>query len=244
MKISDLKPLDKNPFRVKNDEQIKKIGESIKSFERMMSIRKIIIDEENNILGGNKRYFALKKLGYKEIPDEWIERVTDLTEEQKKEFIVKDNAHWGSEWDLDILKDWNVDLDAWGVDEVYKDLRETEKLSKLEFSSIYYEPENKPKITLKDCVDLELFNKKVDVIKESNLSAEEKEVLMFFAYRFIRIDFENVANYYFFNASDEEKKVIERLRLVLCDGGIEGFIEDDILAIHNMVDGWRNDDDD
>lgn len=244
MKISDLKPLDKNPFRIKDDGQIKKIGESIKSFERMMSIRKIIIDEENNILGGNKRYFALKKLGYKEIPDEWIERVTDLTEEQKKEFIVKDNAHWGSEWDLDILKDWNVDLDAWGVDEVYKDLSETEKLSKLEFSSIYYEPENKPKITLKDCVDLELFNKKVDVIKESNLSAEEKEVLMFFAYRFIRIDFENVANYYFFNASDEEKKVIERLRLVLCDGGIEGFIEDDILAIHNMVDGWRNDDDD
>ena len=137
MKVSDLKPLEKNPFKSKGDEQIKKIAKSIQEFERMMEIRRIVIDEENNILGGNKRYFALKKLDYKEIPDEWIERVTDLTEEQKREFIVKDNAHWGSEWDLDILKDWNVDLDAWGVDEVYKDLSETEKLSKLEFSSIY-----------------------------------------------------------------------------------------------------------
>jgi len=95
----------------------------------MMSIRKIIIDENNEILGGNKRFFALKKLGYKEIPNEWVEQVLDLTEEQKKEFIVKDNAHWGSEWDLDILKDWNVDLDAWGVDDIEWDEVEDERLT-------------------------------------------------------------------------------------------------------------------
>lgn len=135
MKISDLKPLDKNPFRIKDDGQIKKIGESIKSFERMMSIRKIIIDEENNILGGNKRYFALKKLGYKEIPDEWIERVTDLTEEQKKEFIVKDNAHWGSEWDYELLGEWNVDLDAWGVDKNIVKNKEDEIEGEIKFSN-------------------------------------------------------------------------------------------------------------
>ena len=118
MKVSDLKPLEKNPFKSKGDAQIKRIAKSIQEFERMMEIRKIVIDEENNILGGNKRYFALKKLGYKEIPDEWIERVTDLTEEQKREFIVKDNAHWGSEWDYELLGEWNIDLDAWGVPEI------------------------------------------------------------------------------------------------------------------------------
>lgn len=118
IKLSSLKPLENNPFKKKDDDQIKKIGESIKSFERMMSIRKIIIDENNEILGGNKRFFALKKLGYKEIPDEWVEQVVDLTEEQKKEFIVKDNSHWGSEWDTELLREWNVDCDAWGIPDV------------------------------------------------------------------------------------------------------------------------------
>ena len=116
MKITELKPLEKNPFKVKNDAQLEKIGKSIKDFERMMSIRPIIIDEDNVILGGNKRFFALKKLGYKEIPDTWVKMETGLSEDEKREFTVKDNAHWGSEWDYDMLSDWNVDLEDWGID--------------------------------------------------------------------------------------------------------------------------------
>jgi hypothetical protein len=118
MKISELKPLEKNPFKSTGDEQIQKIADSIKSFERMLSIRKIIIDEDNSILGGNKRFFALKKLGYKDIQDEWVERVIGLTEAEKREFVVKDNSHWGSEWDYEILTEWDVDLVEWGVPEI------------------------------------------------------------------------------------------------------------------------------
>lgn len=116
MKISELKPLEKNPFKSKGDEQIQQIANSIQNFEKMMSIRPIIYDEQNVILGGNKRFFALKMLGYKDIPETWAKQVTDLTEEEKREFIVKDNAHWGSVWDYEMLQEWEVDLPAWGID--------------------------------------------------------------------------------------------------------------------------------
>lgn len=118
MKISALIPLEKNPFKSKGDEQIRQIADSIQNFEKMMAIRPIIYDEQNVILGGNKRFFALKMLDYKDIPETWAKQVLDLTEEEKREFIVKDNAHWGSEWDFEILQDWNVDLEEWGVEQV------------------------------------------------------------------------------------------------------------------------------
>lgn len=126
MKIKELKPLEKNPFKSKGDEQIQQIANSIQNFEKMMSIRPIIYDETNVILGGNKRYFALKMLGYKDIPEKWAKQVTDLSEEEKREFIVKDNAHWGSVWDYDLLKEWNVDLSEWGVDVPEWGVEETE----------------------------------------------------------------------------------------------------------------------
>jgi hypothetical protein len=109
---------------------------------------------------------------------------------------------------------------------------ETSRLSDVKFVDCYYTPQEKPDITLKDCIDLDLFDKKMQVINEANLSDEMKAVMRLLAYRFIKIDFENVANYYAFNASEEEKRVIERLRCVLVDGAIDGFMEDHMLRVH------------
>jgi hypothetical protein len=114
MKIDDLRILEENPFKSKGDKQIRAIAKSIKDFEKMMSLRPIIIDDENIVLGGNKRVQALKVLGYTEIPDDWIKQSKDLSDKEKKEFIIKDNAHWGSDWDFDMLNDWNVDLADFG----------------------------------------------------------------------------------------------------------------------------------
>jgi DNA modification methylase len=76
-----------------------------------------VIDENNIILGGNMRFEALKANGLKEIPDEWVKRGDDLTEDQKLEFIAKDNISFGS-WDDDMLaNEWDhLPLTDWGLD--------------------------------------------------------------------------------------------------------------------------------
>ena len=60
------------------------------------------------------RYKACIQAGIKEVP---IKIAEGLTDEQKKEFIVKDNVGFG-EWDWDSLgNDWdNVKLGEWGMD--------------------------------------------------------------------------------------------------------------------------------
>lgn len=83
----------------------------------MMELRPIIIDDDNIILGGNMRYRALQELKMKDIPDEWVKKASDLTDEEKKQFIIKDNVGFG-EWNYDQLaNEWNAeDLDRWGLD--------------------------------------------------------------------------------------------------------------------------------
>lgn len=83
----------------------------------MMELRPIIIDENGIIQGGNMRFRALIELGYTEVPDSWVKSGKDLTPEQWKEFVIKDNLGYG-EWDLDVLsKNWDVNqLMDWGMD--------------------------------------------------------------------------------------------------------------------------------
>jgi len=179
------------------------------------------------------RYRALKELGYKEIPDNWVKKASELTDEEKRRFIIEDNVGFG-DWDMDMLaNEWDAEeLEEWGVE---LNITETEKLSESTYKSVYYEPEQKPHVRLIDCIDFDKYNKKIEVIEQSNIDKEKKEVLKWFAYRFLKIDFENVANYYYYNASDEEKEIIERLRLVLIDNGENGFIEDELLRITKTI---------
>ena len=80
----------------------------------MLKLRPIVVDENNIILGGNMRYKACIESGLKEI---YVIQADDLTEDQKKEFIIKDNSSFG-DWDWDILaNEWDVDLlEDWGLD--------------------------------------------------------------------------------------------------------------------------------
>ena len=113
LKINELKPNESNP-RIIKEAKFKKLVKSIKDFPEMLELRPIILDENNVILGGNMRYKACIEAGLKEVP---VKIAKGLTEEQKEEFIVKDNVGFG-EWDWDILgNEWNNEkLGEWGMD--------------------------------------------------------------------------------------------------------------------------------
>jgi hypothetical protein len=113
VKISKVKGNPNNPRIIKND-KFKKLVKSIQEFPEMLKLRPIVVDEEMIVLGGNMRLKASKEAGLKEV---WIEVAEGLTEEQKKEFIVKDNVGFG-EWEWDMLaNEWDsVQLAEWGLD--------------------------------------------------------------------------------------------------------------------------------
>jgi len=83
----------------------------------MMELRPIVVDADWMVLGGNMRRRALIELGMEEIPGNWIRKYDDLSEEEKREFVIKDNASFG-EWDWEgLITSWNVDeVVEWGVD--------------------------------------------------------------------------------------------------------------------------------
>ena len=113
VKISKVKGNPNNPRIIKND-KFKKLVTSIKEFPEMLKLRPIVVDEDMMVLGGNMRLKASKDAGLKEV---WIEVAEGLTEEQKKEFIVKDNVGFG-EWEWDMLaNEWDSSkLAEWGLD--------------------------------------------------------------------------------------------------------------------------------
>ena len=111
--IASVKENQDNPRFIK-DSKFKKLVKSIKAFPEMLEKRPIVVDENMIVLGGNMRLKACKSAGLFEI---WIDIAEGWTEEQKREFIVKDNVGFG-EWDWDILaNEWDVQqLEDWGLD--------------------------------------------------------------------------------------------------------------------------------
>ena len=114
VKITEIKNNTNNPRFIKDD-KFKKLVRSIKEFPEMLELRPIVVDKDNIVLGGNMRLRACKEAGLKEVH---IVKADQLTEEQQREFIIKDNVGFGewdwdnlaNEWDTEKLEDWGLDL--------------------------------------------------------------------------------------------------------------------------------------
>ena len=151
VKISQVKNNPNNPRVIKNDD-FRKLVKSIKEAPWMLQLRSIIVNDDNVVLGGNQRLRACKEAGLKEI---YIIRASSLTEEQQREFTIKDNSSYG-EWDWDMLaNEFETDeLSDWG----------------LRLPKIYFDDDDDP------VIDQDNFAKTMDTY----INAKVKQITLFF----------------------------------------------------------------
>lgn len=140
MELDKIKLNPNNPRFIK-DEKFKSLVKSLIELPVMTTLREIVIDEDNVIIGGNMRYRAAKEAGWKEIPTKVFTRAmadenNKLTNQNKtyeqycKEIMIKDNVS-GGEWDWELLssqfekeelEDWGLDIDKnWKEDDIIED---------------------------------------------------------------------------------------------------------------------------
>lgn len=160
----DLIKLNPNNPRLIKDDKFLKLVQSVIDFPQMLEIRPIVVNADMIILGGNMRYKACKEAGIKEIP---VIIADNLTEEQQKEFLIKDNVS-GGEWDWKVLaNEWDSEeLEAWGLDmpKEKEDKEEGEIIfsNELDFESNY--------IVLKFSKDIDFLNIQTILNLESTYS--------------------------------------------------------------------------
>ena len=108
--ISKLIPYENNA-RTHSPEQVAKI---VRSIEEFGFINPVLIDGDFGIIAGHGRVMAAKQMGMTEVPCLFIE---DLTEAQKKAYILADNKlAEDAGWDESLLKIELAELEAMEFD--------------------------------------------------------------------------------------------------------------------------------
>ena len=146
VKIKQVKENPSNP-RFIRDEKFQKLVESIKNFPEMLSLRPIVVNSEMVVLGGNMRLKACKEAGIEDVP---IIVADKLSEQQQKEFVIKDNLGFGEwdwdkiadEWDYADLTEWGLDIPLLGMDGTFQDKTEYNFMNKVSIEFDTFEKAN------------------------------------------------------------------------------------------------------
>ena len=226
MNISELRLYDANP-RTITDGAMKKLQESISRDPQFMALRPLVIDENNTVLGGNQRLKAIRLLGYTEIPDEWVVKASDLSEEQKKRFILVDNAPEGmsGDWDIALLSeqygieelgDLGFDLDELGIASDGGNLEGVldDKYTKKIIPPIYEPKGEEP--GLDELMDREKADKLIAEIEKAEIPEDVAMFLKASAERHIVFHFGKIAEFYC-HADAKVQDLMERSGLVIID---------------------------
>lgn len=219
--INDIKLNPNNPRLIKDD-KFKKLVKSIQDFPEMLDIRPIVVNKDMVILGGNMRYKACKEAGLKEIP---VIIADNLTEEQQREFLIKDNTS-GGEWDFEMLaNEWDVEqLEDWGLDmPKQKDLNEEDLF---DINLPFYTPsEIEPNVN--ELADLSKTKTLIEKINSLEITEDLKEILKSRASFFTDFNFQKIADYYD-KQNQEVKELFKDLGMVILapkEALERGFIE-------------------
>ncbi|WP_294348452.1 ParB N-terminal domain-containing protein [Prosthecochloris sp.] len=221
MRLTELKLNLDNP-RVIDEDKLERLCRSLKDFPQMMELRPIIVDDQSMIMGGNMRYKALQKLGYDEIPDLWVKRAEELTAEQKREFIIKDNVGFG-EWDLDALVswdqeellDWGLNLSEFTEEEIEFDKSGVDGEYTKKIQAPIYEPKNE-KPAVSELCDTGKYIELIEEIKATEVDEETKRFLILAAQRHNVFDYRKIADFYA-HSDTTIQNLMERSALVIID---------------------------
>lgn len=208
MNLSDIAEYKSNP-RTISKKDFATLKKSLKDFPSMLDVREIVVDENGVILGGNQRYKGLMALGKTKVK---VKRVSGWTDEQKREFVIKDNIANGdwdndklaNEWDKDKLAEWGLPLKVASSGD-YKEL--------LDVSIPYYTPAEKAP----DChelADLSEVDELNDMITKLEPEDGLEPILRARAAFFAEFDFQKIADYYA-KADKETQELMKRLGLVI-----------------------------
>ncbi len=185
--LSELKLNPNNP-QIFGD--LSKLELNIKEFSKMLELRPLVVDENNMVLGGNKRLVCLRNIGMDEIPEKWVLRAEDLTESEKKRFIISDNTNFGG-WDFKKLEEEFADIDLNSIGDFavsFDGMEEKEKeepdidLSDVEGNEnrkTYKDDENESKLLLTFNTEtyLKAIKKIIQIQNEENLQTKEDVIL-------------------------------------------------------------------
>lgn len=215
----DLSSLTTNPRnpRTITEQAFKLLCNSVQNDPEFMSLRPIVIDEAGVVLGGNMRLRACLHLGKKMVPASWVVRASNLTDEQKKRFVVLDNSPQGmsGEWDFDILgADYSTeDLASLGLTSLINGT-ELDKYTRKVEPPIYTPSEQCPDVH--DLVDITKANALIAEVESSSLAEPVKVFLKLAAYRHAVFNYALIADYYA-HSDPDTKRLMENSALVLID---------------------------
>lgn len=208
MNLSDIAEYKSNP-RTISKKDFAVLKKSLKDFPSMLDVREIVVDENGVILGGNQRYKGLMALGKTKVK---VKRVSGWTDEQKREFVIKDNIANGdwdndrlaNEWDKDKLAEWGLPLKVASSGD-YKEL--------LDVSIPYYTPAEKAP-DIEELADTTETDKLAEKIANTKMPERLRKVMLMRAAFFTEFDFQKIADYYY-NADKDTQELMKRLGLVI-----------------------------